>query len=150
MFRSSFARTDDAACGGDAMLMYFTSGTTGYPKIAMHTCTYPLGHFITAKYWHCVDPDGVHFTISDTGWGKAVWGKLYGQWLCEAAVFTYDFGQVTRASSADVRQIQLTTICAPPTMYRFLIKEGPSKFDLASIKHATTAGEALIPSFQPV
>ncbi len=146
MFRSSFARTEDTPCGSEPMLMYFTSGTTGYPKIAAHTHTYPLGHFITAKYWHCVDPDGIHFTISDTGWGKAVWGKLYGQWLCEAAVFTYDFD---RFDSADILPLfakhNITTFCAPPTMYRFMIKEDLSKFDLSSIKYATTAGEALNP-----
>ena len=146
MFRSSFARTEDTACGSDPMLMYFTSGTTGYPKIAAHTYKYPLGHFITAKYWHCVDPDGIHFTISDTGWGKSVWGKLYGQWLCEAAVFTYDFD---RFDSGDIlpmfAKYNITTFCAPPTMYRFMIKEDLSKFDLTSIKYATTAGEALNP-----
>lgn len=146
IYRGTFPRTEDTACGGDPMLMYFTSGTTGYPKIALHSYTYPLGHFITAKYWHCVDPDGIHFTISDTGWGKAVWGKLYGQWLCEAAVFTYDFD---RFDSGDIlpmfAKYDITTFCAPPTMYRFMIKEDLSKFDLSSIKYATTAGEALNP-----
>ncbi|MEL4106418.1 AMP-binding protein [Oscillospiraceae bacterium WX1] len=146
MFRSTFPRTDDTACGFEPMLMYFTSGTTGYPKIAAHNFTYPLGHFITAKYWHCVDPEGIHFTISDTGWGKAMWGKLYGQWLCEAAVFTYDFD---RFDANDIlpmfRQYGITTFCAPPTMYRFMIKEDLSKFDLTAIKYATTAGEALNP-----
>ncbi len=146
MFRGTFSRPEDAACGGDPMLMYFTSGTTGYPKIALHTCTYPLGHFITAKYWHCVDPDGIHFTISDTGWGKAVWGKLYGQWLCEAAIFTYDFDKFDPGDILPMfAKYNITTFCAPPTMYRFLIKEDLSKYDLSSIKHATTAGEALNP-----
>jgi acetyl-CoA synthetase len=146
MYRGTFHRTEDTACGDDLMLMYFTSGTTGYPKIAAHTYTYPLGHFITAKYWHCVDPDGIHFTISDTGWGKAMWGKLYGQWLCEAAVFTYDFD---RFDANDILPMfaehRITTFCAPPTMYRFMIKEDLSKFDLSTIKYATTAGEALNP-----
>ncbi len=146
MFRSSFARSEDTACGDDPMLMYFTSGTTGYPKIALHSCTYPLGHFITAKYWHCVDPDGIHFTISDTGWGKAVWGKLYGQWLCEAAVFTYDFDRFDPGDILPMfREYNITTFCAPPTIYRFLIKEDLSGYDLSTIKHATTAGEALNP-----
>lgn len=93
MYSAHFARPEgeDEACGNDPSIMFFTSGTTGYPKIATHTYTYPLGHFITARYWHNVDPDGLHFTISDTGWGKALWGKLYGQWLCGAAVFVYEF-----------------------------------------------------------
>jgi len=146
MFRGTFQRTEDSACGDDPMLMFFTSGTTGYPKIAEHTHKYPLGHFITAKYWHNVDPDGIHFTISDTGWGKALWGKLYGQWLCEAAVFTYDFD---RFDAHDIlpmfKEHNITTFCAPPTMYRFFIKEDLSKYDLSSIKYATTAGEALNP-----
>jgi acetyl-CoA synthetase len=91
LFSETFERKEDTACGDDLMLMFFTSGTTGYPKIAAHNYKYPLGHFITAKYWHCVNPEGIHFTISDTGWGKAMWGKLYGQWLCEAAVFYLRF-----------------------------------------------------------
>jgi len=146
LFRSDFPRTEASPCGKDIMLMYFTSGTSGYPKVAMHNYKYALGHFVTAKYWHCVDPDGIHFTISDTGWGKAVWGKLYGAWECEAAVFTYDFD---RFDANDIlpmfAKYQITTFCAPPTMYRFMIKEDLSKFDLSSIRHATTAGEALNP-----
>ena len=146
MFRSSYPRMPDAACGGDLMLMYFTSGTTGYPKIAAHSYKYALGHFITAKYWHCVDPDGIHFTISDTGWGKSVWGKLYGQWLCEAAVFTYDFDRFDPLEILPMfSKYGITTFCAPPTMYRFLIREDLSKYDLTTIKHLTTAGEALNP-----
>lgn len=146
MFRSVFPRTAETACGDDPMLMFFTSGTTGYPKIAEHNYKYPLGHFVTAKYWHCVDPDGIHFTISDTGWGKALWGKIYGQWLCEAAIFTYDFD---RFDANDIlpmfKKYNITTFCAPPTMYRFLIREDLSKFDLSTVRHATTAGEALNP-----
>ena len=146
MFRSSFPRTEDAPCGEDLMLMYFSSGTTGYPKIAAHKYTYALGHFIGAKYWHCVDPDGIHFTISDTGWGKSVWGKLYGQWLCEAAVFTYDFDRFDALEILSMfAKHGITTFCAPPTMYRFLIREDLSQFDLSTIKHLTTAGEALNP-----
>ena len=146
MYRSSFPRTEESPCGKDPLLMLFTSGTTGYPKMALHDHCYPLGHFITAHYWHCVEPDGLHFTISDTGWGKALWGKLYGQWLNEAAVFVYDFD---RFDANDIlpmfAKYNITTFCAPPTMYRFMIKEDLSKFDLSSIRHATTAGEALNP-----
>ena len=146
MYRSTFKRTEESAGGEDPMLMLFTSGTTGYPKIAAHSFKYPLGHFITAKYWHCVDPDGIHFTISDTGWGKALWGKLYGQWLCEAATFTYDFDRFDAHDLLPLfAKYRITTFCAPPTMYRFMIKEDISKYDLSSIKHATTAGEALNP-----
>ena len=146
LFSRSYQREDDAPCGNDPMVMFFTSGTTGYPKIVTHSYKYALGHFITAKYWHCVEPDGLHFTISDTGWGKALWGKLYGQWLCEAPVFTYDFD---RFDAHDIlpmfKKYNITTFCAPPTMYRYMIKEDLGKYDLSSIHHATTAGEALNP-----
>ena len=146
LFSSKFERGEDTACGDDLMLMFFTSGTSGYPKIAAHNFKYPLGHFHTAKYWHCVDPDGLHFTISDTGWAKAMWGKLYGQWLCEAATFVYDFD---RFDAADIlpmfAKYHITTFCAPPTMLRMLIKEDISKYDFSSVKHMTTAGEALNP-----
>lgn len=130
----------------EPMLMYFTSGTTGYPNAAYHSYTYALGHFVTAKYWQNVDPDGLHLTIADTGWGKAAWGKLYGQWLNEAAVFTYDF---EKFEAEDILQLfgkyRITTFCAPPTMYRFFIKEDLKKFDFSSLKYAVTAGEALNP-----
>ena len=146
VYRSKYERAPGAPCGDDLMLMFFTSGTTGYPKIAAHTYKYALGHYVTAKYWHCVHADGLHFTISETGWGKALWGKLYGQWLCEGAVFTYDFD---RFDAADIlpmfAQYNITTFCAPPTMYRMLIKQDLSQYDLSSIKHASTAGEALNP-----
>ena len=145
-YRSSFPRTGDSAKGNDPMVMFFSSGTTGYPKLAMHTHRYPLGHFITAHYWHCVEPDGLHLTISDTGWGKALWGKLYGQWMNEGAVFTYDFD---RFNAHDIlpmfKKYNISTFCAPPTMYRFLIREDISKYDLSSIHNACTAGEALNP-----
>jgi len=128
------------------MLMYFTSGTTGNPKIAMHNYKYPLGHFITAKYWHCVNPEGLHLSIADTGWAKAAWGKFYGQWLCEAGIFVYDFD---RFDANDIlpmfAQHNITTFCAPPTMLRMMIKQDLSRFDLSSIEHMTTAGEALNP-----
>ena len=114
--------------------------------MALHSFKYPLGHFHTAKYWHCVRRNGIHFTISDTGWGKALWGKLYGQWMYEGAVFTYDFDRFDAAKILPLfAKYQITTFCAPPTMYRMLIKQDLSKYDLSSIEHATTAGEALNP-----
>ena len=119
MFSSRYARTEDAPCGSDPMLMFFTSGTSGYPKLAAHNYKYPLGHFITAKYWHQVNPDGLHLTISDTGWAKALWGKLYGQWLCEAANFVYDFDRFDAEKILPLfAKYHITTFCAPPTMYR--------------------------------
>lgn len=132
----------------DTMLMYFTSGTTGNPKIAAHSYTYPLGHFITAKWWHNVDtgPNGLHFTVSDTGWGKAVWGKLYGQWIMGATVLTYDFDKFNPHDMLTIMEkYRITTFCAPPTIYRFFIKEDLSKYNLSSLKYATIAGEALNP-----
>ena len=146
MYSSHFARGEDAPAGIDPMLMFFTSGTSGYPKIASHSYKYPLGHFITAKYWHQVNPEGLHFTISDTGWAKAMWGKLYGQWLCEAAIFVYDFDRFNPERILPLfKKYGITTFCAPPTMYRMLITEDLSKYDLSSIEHASTAGEALNP-----
>ena len=146
LYSTHFYRTADSPCGKDPMLMFFTSGTTGYPKIAVHNYEYPLGHYLTAKYWHGVAEDGLHFTISDTGWGKALWGKLYGQWLCESAVFTYDFD---RFDAADIlpmfAKYKITTFCAPPTMLRMMVREDISRFDLSSVRHMTTAGEALNP-----
>ena len=146
LFSRRFVREEDAPCGNDPMLMFFTSGTTGYPKIAVHSYKYALGHYVTAKYWHMAQRDGLHFTISETGWGKALWGKLYGQWLCESAVFTYDFDRFDAEKILPMfAKYGITTFCAPPTMYRMLIKQDLSRFDLSSIVHATTAGEALNP-----
>ena len=146
MFSSHFDRKEDSPCGSDPMLMYFTSGTSGYPKLAAHNYKYPLGHFITAKYWHRVNPDGLHLTISDTGWAKSAWGKLYGQWLCEAPIFVYDFDRFDAEKILPMfAKYQITTFCAPPTMYRMLAKQDLSRFDLSSIEHASTAGEALNP-----
>ena len=146
LYTGKFDRTDDSPCGEDPMLMYFTSGTTGNPKIAIHNYKYPLGHFITAKYWHCVNPDGLHLTIADTGWAKAAWGKIYGQWLCEAGIFVYDFD---RFDANDIlpmfAKYNITTFCAPPTILRMMVKQDIAKFDLSSIEHMTTAGEALNP-----
>ncbi len=146
MYSSHFERTEDTAQGSDPMLMFFTSGTSGYPKLAAHNYKYPLGHFITAKYWHQVNPEGLHLTISDTGWAKSLWGKLYGQWLCEAAVFVYDFDRFDAEKILPLfKKYGITTFCAPPTMYRMLIKQDLSRFDLSSIEHASIAGEALNP-----
>ena len=146
MFSSHFDRKEDSPCGSDPMLMYFTSGTSGYPKLAAHNYKYPLGHFITAKYWHRVNPDGLHLTISDTGWAKSAWGKLYGQWLCEAPIFVYDFDRFDAEKILPMfAKYHITTFCAPPTMYRMLAKQDLSRFDLSSIEHASTAGEALNP-----
>ena len=146
LFSRRYVREEDAPCGADPMLMLFTSGTTGSPKIATHSYKYALGHYVTAKYWHMCQKDGLHFTISETGWGKALWGKLYGQWLCEGAVFTYDFDRFDAEKILPMFQkYNITTFCAPPTMYRMLIKQDLSKYDLSSIVHATTAGEALNP-----
>jgi len=146
LYSTHYKRGENAPGGDDRMLMFFTSGTTGYPKIAAHNYKYALGHFHTARYWHNVDPDGLHFTISDTGWAKAMWGKLYGQWLCEAATFVYDFD---RFDAADILPMfakhKITTFCAPPTMLRMMIKQDISQYDLSSVKHMTTAGEALNP-----
>jgi len=137
---------EDAPMADEPMLMYFTSGTTGYPKIATHAHTYALGHIVTARFWHKVVPDGLHLTVAETGWGKAVWGKLYGQWLCEAGIFVYDFDRFNAEDLLTVISThKITSFCAPPTIYRFFIKEDLSKYDLSSITHATIAGEALNP-----
>ena len=146
LFSRRYRRTEESPCGDDPMLMFFSSGTTGYPKIVTHSYKYALGHYVTAKYWHLVERDGLHFTISETGWGKALWGKLYGQWLCEGAVFTYDFDRFDAEKILPMfAKYNITTFCAPPTIYRMLIKQDISRFDLSSIRHATTAGEALNP-----
>ena len=146
LFTRRFHRPENASCGNEIALMFFTSGTTGNPKMAAHRHTYALGHYVTAKYWHCCERDGLHLTISDTGWGKSLWGKLYGQWLCEGAVFVYDFD---RFAADDIlpmfAKYNITTFCAPPTMLRMFIKEDLSRYDLSSIHHMTTAGEALNP-----
>ncbi len=146
LYSTHYNRTAAAPSGDDPLLMFFTSGTTGYPKIAAHNHKYPLGHFHTAKYWHTVDPNGIHFTISDTGWAKSMWGKFYGQWLCEAAIFVYDFDRFDAAEILPMfAKYHITTFCAPPTMLRMLIKQDISKYDLSSVRHMTTAGEALNP-----
>ncbi len=131
---------------GDPMLMYFSSGTSGNPKMVLHDSYYALAHLVTAKHWHNVEPDGLHFTIADTGWGKAVWGKYYGQWLMEACVLTYDFD---RFHPEEILQLigryNVTTLCCPPTMYRMMMQADVDAFDLSSLVYCTTAGEALNP-----
>jgi len=146
LFSRKFVRPENASAGDETALMFFTSGTTGNPKMAAHKHTYALGHFVTAKYWHCCERDGLHLTISDTGWGKSLWGKLYGQWLCEGAVFVYDFDRFDENDILPMfAKYNITTFCAPPTMLRMLIRGDLSKYDLSSIHHMTTAGEALNP-----
>ncbi len=146
LFSRKFVRPENASAGDDTALMFFTSGTTGNPKMAAHKHTYALGHYVTARYWHCCERDGLHLTISDTGWGKSLWGKLYGQWLCEGAVFVYDFDRFDENDILPMfAKYNITTFCAPPTMLRMLIRGDLSKYDLSSIHHMTTAGEALNP-----
>jgi len=130
----------------EPMLMYFSSGTSGYPKMVMHDHLYSLGHLSTAKYWQNVDPEGIHLTIADTGWGKAVWGKLYGQWLMEAAVFVYDYEKFEPHEILSiVEKYRITSLCCPPTMFRMFINAGLEGHDLSSLKYCCIAGEALNP-----
>lgn len=139
--------TGEAATkNSDIMLIYFTSGTTGMPKMVAHDYLYALAHITTAAFWHKVDPDGIHLTVSDTGWGKAAWGKLYGQWLAETCIMVYDFDKFVPCDLLKIMQdYKITTFCAPPTIYRFLVKEDMSKYDLSSLKECTNAGEPLNP-----
>ncbi len=131
---------------GDPMLLYFTSGTVGLPKMVMHDFAYPIAHIVTARYWHNIGPEDLHLTVSETGWMKSVWGKLYGQWFMCASVFVYDFDKfVPHDLLHMIEKYRITTFCAPPTIYRFFIKEGIDYYDLSSLRHATTAGEALNP-----
>lgn len=132
----------------DNFLMYFTSGTSGEPKMVLHDFTYPLGHIITGKYWHNLHDGSLHLTLADTGWGKAVWGKFYGQMIAGATVFIYDFeGRFEPTDLLKVLQdFKITSFCAPPTVYRFLIREDMSKYDLSHLEYCTTAGEALNPN----
>ena len=130
----------------DIMLLYFTSGTTGMPKMVQHNFTYPLGHILTAGYWQNVINGGLHLTVADTGWAKAMWGKIYGQWICGAAVFVYDYDKFVPKNLLDVIvKHKVTSFCAPPTIYRFFIKEDLTKFDLSSLKNCSIAGEPLNP-----
>ena len=127
--------------------MYFTSGTSGEPKMVAHDFRYPLGHIITAKYWHNLNEDSLHFTLADTGWGKAVWGKYYGQWIVGANVFVYDFEKFKPVDVLKmIEKFRITSFCAPPTVYRFLIREDVSQYDISSLQYCTNAGEALNPN----
>lgn len=131
----------------DLSLLYFTSGTTGEPKMVAHDFLYPLGHIITGKYWHNLDENSLHLTLADTGWGKAVWGKLYGQWFSGANVFVYDFEKFKPSDLLEkFEKYHITSFCAPPTVYRFLILEDVKKYDLSALRYCTTAGEAMNPS----
>ncbi len=137
---------ENATTNEDISLLYFTSGTTGMPKIVTHSFIYPLGHMVTAKYWHCSQENGLHLTVAETGWAKAVWGKIYGQWLCGCAVFVYDFENFKpRELLKVIAKYGVTSFCAPPTIYRCFIKENLKKYDFSKLKNCSVAGEALNP-----
>ena len=142
-----FVRPEHVNTNEDTMLIYFTSGTSGEPKMVAHDYLYALGHLTTGVFWHNLTPDSIHLTVADTGWGKAVWGKLYGQWLAGATVFVYDHEKFTAEKiMRQIEKYRVTSFCAPPTIYRFMILEDFSKYDLSSLRYCTTAGEALNPS----
>ena len=144
-FPATFARPEDLKAT-DPFLIFFSSGTTGYPKMVEHDHTYPLGHIMTARHWHKVNPNGLHLTVADTGWAKSMWGKIYGQWLCEAGIFIYDFDRFHAADMLPMfKQYGITTFCAPPTIFRFLAKEDLSMYDFSTLEHVSTAGEAMPP-----
>ncbi len=146
LFPSKFERPtgDDATHNDDIMIVYFTSGTSSNPKMVAHTYTYPLGHIVTAKYWQHVVDGGRHLTVAETGWAKALWGKIYGQWIAGSAVFTYDMTTFIPGKLLEkMAEYKVTTFCAPPTVYRYILQHGLSKYDLSSLKYCTTAGEAL-------
>ncbi len=137
---------EDAPKNNDIMLLYFTSGTTGMPKMVSHDFVYPLGHIITARYWQNIESGGLHLTVADTGWAKAAWGKIYGQWICEAAIFVYDYDRFDPPAMLDIiSKYKIHTFCAPPTIYRFFIKEDLTKYDFSSLKYCCVAGEPLNP-----
>ena len=135
----------ELAAGDDPLLIFFSSGTTGMPKMVQHSHTYPLGHYITGAYWHDIEDDDIHLTLADTGWGKAVWGKLYGQWMQRGTVFVWDFrGKFEPAALLKIlADHKVTTFCAPPTVYRFLVRENLAAYDLSALRYCTTAGELL-------
>ncbi|MDR0845161.1 MAG: AMP-binding protein [Tannerella sp.] len=142
-----FVRPEKVNTNDDISLLYFTSGTSGEPKMVVHDYTYPLGHISTACYWHNLNEDSLHLTIADTGWGKAVWGKLYGQWIAGATIFVYDHEKFTPSAMLQmIQDYRITSLCAPPTIFRFLIREDITKYDLSSLKYCTIAGEALNPT----
>jgi acetyl-CoA synthetase len=145
---AAFARPTGgaAAGGGDPMLVYFTSGTTGLPKMVLHDFTYPLGHLVTARFWQNLSPGGLHLTVADTGWAKAAWGKIYGQWLCGCAVFVFDMSAFrAKKLLAELARHRVTSLCAPPTVYRYLVKEDVAGYDLSALRWCTVAGEPLGP-----
>lgn len=147
MNAAPFVRPEHVNNNEDISLMYFTSGTTGEPKMVAHDFTYPLGHIVTGSFWHNLNEESLHLTIADTGWGKAVWGKLYGQWIAGANIFVYDHEKFTPAEILKkIQDCHITSLCAPPTIFRFLIREDLSKYDLSSLKYCTIAGEALNPA----
>ena len=142
-----FVRPDHVNSNSDTMLMYFTSGTSGEPKMVAHDFLYALGHLTTGVFWHNLSEDSIHLTVADTGWGKAVWGKFYGQWFAGAAVFVYDHEKFTADSMLrQMAKYHVTSFCAPPTVYRFLIREDFSQYDLSALRYCCTAGEALNPA----
>ena len=146
LFPATFERpTGEAAThNDDIMIVYFTSGTSSNPKMVAHTYTYPLGHIVTAKYWQHVVDGGRHLTVAETGWAKALWGKIYGQWIAGSAVFTYDMTVFIPGKLLEkMAEYKVTTFCAPPTVYRYILQHGISKYDLSSLQYCTTAGEAL-------
>ena len=146
IFPAKFERPegDAATHNDDIMIVYFTSGTSSNPKMVAHTFTYPLGHIVTAKYWQHVVDGGRHLTVAETGWAKALWGKIYGQWIAGSAVFTYDMKVFIPGKLLEkMAEYKVTTFCAPPTVYRYILQHGIGKYDLSSLKHCTTAGEAL-------
>ena len=146
LFPSTFERPvgDAATHNDDIMIVYFTSGTSSNPKMVAHTYTYPLGHIVTAKYWQHVVDGGRHLTVAETGWAKALWGKIYGQWIAGSAVFTYDMTTFIPGKLLEkMAEYKVTTFCAPPTVYRYILQHGLSKYDLSSLQYCTTAGEAL-------
>ena len=147
-FSDEFPRPtgDEATNWNDVMLVYFTSGTTGMPKMVQHNFAHPLGHIVTAKYWQQVQENKLHMSVSDSGWAKFGWGKIYGQWICGAVVFAYDMDKFVPAKLLEIiSKYKITTFCAPPTMYRFMLQEDLTKYDLSSIEHCCTAGEPLNP-----
>ena len=142
-----FKRPAEPTKNDDLLIVSFTSGTTGDPKMVMLDCVYPLAHIITASYWHNLNENSIHLTIADTGWLKAVWGKLYGQWIAGATVFVYDHDKFNPAEILEVlSKYKITSLCAPPTIFRFLIREDLSKYDLSNLEWCTIAGEALNPA----
>ena len=143
----AFVRPENVNTNEDTMLMYFTSGTSGEPKMVAHDFLYALGHLTTGVYWHNLHANSLHLTVADTGWGKAVWGKLYGQWFAGATIFVYDHEKFTAEKiMQQIEKYHITSFCAPPTIYRFMIREDFSKYDLSSLEWCTTAGEAMNPS----